>query len=34
MDSTTHSNTKNFIDLENEFGGNNYKHLGVILVQG
>ena len=34
MDSTTYSNTQNFIDLENEFGANNYKPLDVILAKG
>ena len=34
MDSTTYSNTQNFIDLENEFGANNYKHLDGIFAQG
>jgi ornithine--oxo-acid transaminase len=34
MDSTTYSNTQNFIDLENEFGANNYNPLDVVLAQG
>ena len=34
MDSTTYSNTQYFIDLENEFGANNYKHLDGIFAQG
>ena len=34
MDSTTYSNTQYFIDLENEFGVNNYKHLNGIFTQG
>ena len=34
MDSTsTYSNTQNFIDLENEFGANNYKPLDVVLAR-
>ena len=34
MDSTTYSNTQYFIDLANEFGANNYKHLDGIFAQG
>jgi ornithine--oxo-acid transaminase len=34
MDSTTYSNTQYFIDLENEFGANNYKHLDGIFAKG
>ncbi len=33
MDSTTYSNTQNFIDLENEFVTNNYKPLDVVFAQ-
>jgi hypothetical protein len=33
MDSTTYSNTPYFIDLENEFGANNYKPLDVVFAQ-
>ena len=33
MDSTF-SNAKSFIDLENEFGANNYKPLDVVLARG
>ena len=35
MDSTTtFSNSQSFIDLENEFGANNYKPLDVVLARG
>ena len=35
MDSTTtFSNTQIYIDLENEFGANNYKPLDVVLARG
>ncbi len=37
MDSTvtfSHLSTQGFIDLENEFGANNYKPLDVVLVRG
>ena len=35
MDSTvTYSNAQSFIDLENEFGANNYKPLDVVLARG
>jgi ornithine--oxo-acid transaminase len=35
MDSTTtFSNAQSFIDLENEFGANNYKPLDVVLARG
>lgn len=35
MDSTTtFTNSQNFIDLENEFGANNYKPLDVVLARG
>ena len=32
MDSTTYSKTQNFINLESEFGANNYKTLDVVLA--
>jgi len=35
MDSTvSHSVTQSYIDLENEFGANNYKPLDVVLARG
>jgi len=35
MDSTvSHSITQSYIDLENEFGANNYKPLDVVLARG
>lgn len=35
MDSTTtFTNSQSFIDLENEFGANNYKPLDVVLARG
>jgi ornithine--oxo-acid transaminase len=34
MDANTYSNTQYFIDLENEFGVNNYKPLDVVFRSG
>lgn len=34
MDSITFSKTQSYIDLENEFGANNYKPLDVVLARG